>query len=572
MKKKVLLLIALLLPLMANAQICVNGIYYNLTSNGTYQVTKNPNEYSGEIIIPSMVNGIKVTEIDNEAFMKNFQVTAIHLPITIEKIGIAAFGLCNNITTFEIPENVKWIGAYAFGMMANLWDVYCYAKNIALDEDIFYKTKTKKITLHVQEANIDYFKKADQWKKINKIVATTEESWAAKEQKREIAEKERVLAEARQKQIRDSIAAREKQIKDSIEAKKKVDADIAGAKNGDTDALYRLGARYAEGDGVAKDINQAITYFKQAADSGNVKSQLYLGGIYYNGLGGVDKDINKALPYLKKAADNGDVTAQLYLGKIYYNGESGNKDEKMALLWYDKAAAQGNEYAIDFKKKYQREHESYWESEEDWRMVFPNGLTVTQYASGIITNNFRIRVYAYPTKARFDEILNRKQKFMTPNGFRNYIVVKESSLEYYNSLTDNQKNELLKKEMSIVSFEGKGYVCTYYTDAGAGSNTYDGTFENGKFISMSARLASLTKRFGFNPMNASIKQIFTPGRSVSLTDDYAGYLRDLGKTSYGFKLRQSNGTSKLYRIFRYDTDWIGSMWVNGGKITSVSWR
>ena len=50
MKKKVLLLIALLLPLMANAQFeTIDGIRYYFSSfNDCYQVQKSP-DYSGEI-------------------------------------------------------------------------------------------------------------------------------------------------------------------------------------------------------------------------------------------------------------------------------------------------------------------------------------------------------------------------------------------------------------------------------------------------------------------------------------------------------------------------------------------
>ena len=99
---------------MVSAQICVDGIYYDRTDDGNYKVIKNPNGYFGEVTIPSFVNGIKVTEIDHQAF-ENTTVTAVHLPITIEKIGVGAFSMCNNIYSIEIPENVNWIDAYAFG-------------------------------------------------------------------------------------------------------------------------------------------------------------------------------------------------------------------------------------------------------------------------------------------------------------------------------------------------------------------------------------------------------------------------------------------------------------------------
>lgn len=70
MKKLLFLLLAVLLPMMASAQECIDGIYYEKTSDGTYKVVKHSTAfYSGEITIPSTANGIKVTEIGDNAFL-----------------------------------------------------------------------------------------------------------------------------------------------------------------------------------------------------------------------------------------------------------------------------------------------------------------------------------------------------------------------------------------------------------------------------------------------------------------------------------------------------------------------
>ncbi len=543
MKKKVLLLIALLLPVMVSAQICVDGIYYDRTDDGNYKVIKNPNGYDEEVTIPSFVNGIKVTEIDHQAF-ENTTVTAVHLPITIEKIGVGAFSMCNNIYSIEIPENVNWIDAYAFGGNPNLCNIYCYAKNITLNIDIFYRTKVKNITLHVPEVNIDYFKKADQWKKIKKIVPTTTKSWAVEqhekdmiEQKRKAEEQERMKAEAREKQIRDSIAAREKQIKDSIEAKEKLVADIAAADQGDSEAQLRMGYRYWNGDGVEKSVNQAIAYFKKAADKGN-------------------------------------VDAQLELGEIYYDGEGVNKDEKTAKIWLEKAAAQGNERAKKILQQYIIGRDSYWISRSNWKMVFPNGLIVNPDTGkgAIETNNFIVYVIrgdeAYLDNDDFIKIMSRKKKFEEGT----VIEVKTSNLSYYRSLTDNQKNELIKKELSVFSFSDGTQVFTYYQHALSGSNELDGTIVKGKFVSKGNRLATLTKRFGFDPTSVSPRRIIVPGRSIDLINEYADYCDENQEKFYRFKLASDDGATKVYRLYwGYGTKVVGGMWVRGGKVTSVKW-
>ena len=59
MKKQVLLFsLMLLFPIVASADaVEINGIYYNLiTKDGNWaEVTNNPNNYSGEIVIPESV-------------------------------------------------------------------------------------------------------------------------------------------------------------------------------------------------------------------------------------------------------------------------------------------------------------------------------------------------------------------------------------------------------------------------------------------------------------------------------------------------------------------------------------
>mmetsp|Transcript_24694 Transcript_24694/g.48300 ORF Transcript_24694/g.48300 Transcript_24694/m.48300 type:complete len:150 (+) Transcript_24694:2-451(+) len=48
----------------------------------------------------------------------------------------------------------------------------------------------------------------------------------------------------------------------------------------------------------------------------------------------------------RKAAENGDAYSQYKLGACYESGRGVNKDMREAVLWYTKAAAQGNERAI----------------------------------------------------------------------------------------------------------------------------------------------------------------------------------------------------------------------------------
>lgn len=66
-----------------------------------------------EIIIPSELNGMKVTTIGEKAFyMKNIET--ISLPNTVKLIDNNAFSYCESLKHIEIPSSVKEIQEYAF--------------------------------------------------------------------------------------------------------------------------------------------------------------------------------------------------------------------------------------------------------------------------------------------------------------------------------------------------------------------------------------------------------------------------------------------------------------------------
>jgi TPR repeat protein len=84
------------------------------------------------------------------------------------------------------------------------------------------------------------------------------------------------------------------------------------ALRGDVSALTELGVKYATGQGVAKDIKQAIYLFTPAAEKGDVYAQFNLGMIYANDLGGF-KNRDEAIKWLTKAAKQGHELATIKL-------------------------------------------------------------------------------------------------------------------------------------------------------------------------------------------------------------------------------------------------------------------
>jgi hypothetical protein len=77
------------------------------------------------------------------------------------------------------------------------------------------------------------------------------------------------------------------------------------AEQGDTNAQFALGSRYATGEDVPQDYAQAAQWFNSAAEKGHVVAQATLAAYYWSGLG-VPKDITKAYFWSILARAGGD--------------------------------------------------------------------------------------------------------------------------------------------------------------------------------------------------------------------------------------------------------------------------
>jgi TPR repeat protein len=159
-------------------------------------------------------------------------------------------------------------------------------------------------------------------------------------------------------------------------ADKAFDSQKAQTERLEPHAQNSLGVRYANGDGVPKDLIEAAKWFSEAAEHGHAAAQFNIGVMYANGKG-VKKDSAKAAFWFQKAAESGNAgrlrsmpsrddspedcahsafiffssasnssaSAQLTLGVMYAFGRSVPNDPSEAARWYLKAAEQGNAIA-----------------------------------------------------------------------------------------------------------------------------------------------------------------------------------------------------------------------------------
>ena len=87
---------------------------------------------------------------------------------------------------------------------------------------------------------------------------------------------------------------------------------------------------YESGKGVPKDYDQAIKWYRLAAEQGAAIAQSNLGWMYANGHG-VLKDYNEAIRWYRLAAEKGNAAAQNSLGATYETGRGVPQDYDEAI-------------------------------------------------------------------------------------------------------------------------------------------------------------------------------------------------------------------------------------------------
>lgn len=107
---------------------------------------------------------------------------------------------------------------------------------------------------------------------------------------------------------------------------------------------------YAYGQGVSKNLKEAVKWIRLAAEQGNALAQFNLGISYKNGQG-IPWSIVEAFKWIRLAAEQGFAEAQYTLGLMYYRGEGTPWDYKEAYAWLSVSAANGFEDAVSWSDR-----------------------------------------------------------------------------------------------------------------------------------------------------------------------------------------------------------------------------
>ena len=90
------------------------GLAYSLENDGTYAVSGIGTCTDINIVIPSVVDGYRVTKIAPDAFKDSATIISIIIPDSVTSIGGYAFESCTSLKSIDIPNSVTTIGDRVF--------------------------------------------------------------------------------------------------------------------------------------------------------------------------------------------------------------------------------------------------------------------------------------------------------------------------------------------------------------------------------------------------------------------------------------------------------------------------
>jgi hypothetical protein len=107
---------------------------------------------------------------------------------------------------------------------------------------------------------------------------------------------------------------------------------------GDPRSQYAMGVMAENGFGMPKDLVQAATWYRKAAEQGNTDAQFNLGAMYEHGVG-MPVNYAEAARWYRPAAESGDIDALSNLGVLYATGRGVPQDKVLALALYNVSVA-----------------------------------------------------------------------------------------------------------------------------------------------------------------------------------------------------------------------------------------
>ena len=106
------------------------------------------------------------------------------------------------------------------------------------------------------------------------------------------------------------------------------------AENGYVKAQFELGMLYKKDNEISKNLDQAVYWFRKAADQGIAKAHYELVG--------KGNELNYGISWLMENADQQNAESQYYLGLCYMRGNGITENKELAISWFEKAIVNGS--------------------------------------------------------------------------------------------------------------------------------------------------------------------------------------------------------------------------------------
>ena len=97
-----------------SASDATSGYYTYTVSNGEATITDVDTAISGDVTIPSILEGYPVVEVGYYAFYNCKNITNVTIPDSVTTIGDSAFSDCNQLVSVAISDSVTSLGNRAF--------------------------------------------------------------------------------------------------------------------------------------------------------------------------------------------------------------------------------------------------------------------------------------------------------------------------------------------------------------------------------------------------------------------------------------------------------------------------
>ncbi|MFQ5570950.1 MAG: caspase family protein [Rhodothermales bacterium] len=244
------------------------------------------------------------------------------------------------------------------------------------------------------------------------------------------------------------------------------------AEQGHAEAQETLGNFYYNGwNTVPPDYAESVRWYRRAAEQGHVEAQTSLGIMYASGWG-VAQNYTEAFRWIRPPADQGDLRAQTYLGNMYYNGYGVRQNHAEAARWYRRAAERGHaqaqrnlgylyEYGEGVSLDYTEAARWYRRAAEQGHAEAQNTLGNFYYNGAGVSEDHAEAVYWYQEAAlQGHSAAQNSLANMYYNGwgvFQDYAV----AIRWYREAAD-QGHSAAQNSLANMYYSGVGVPQDYY--------------------------------------------------------------------------------------------------------------